>query len=302
MSLAARPGELLAVIGPSGCGKSTLLMALAGTVPVTGRVFVNSVDITDWPPERRGLGVVFQNYALFPHLSARQNVAFGLAVRGVPRRERECTAEDWLARFGLTGLGSRRPSELSGGQKQRVALARALAIRPSVLLLDEPFANLDRSLHAQLRGELLSLQREQHVTTILVTHDPADALAADAVGVLSRGELVQFGPPEEVYRRPVNAVAARSLGNGAVLPASAFGLVGNPVLVRPEDWRLDPLDAPRLTGTVVTSVFAGAGWLTTTEVAGQTVTLPTPERLTPGQSVTLAVAPGRAWQLPRGES
>ena len=300
VSLGARAGELLAVIGPSGCGKSTLLAALAGTVPVRGRVAVGGADVTDLPPERRNLGVVFQSYALFPHLSAVQNVAFGPAARGVPRRERERAALDLLARVGLAGLAARKPAELSGGQQQRVALARALAVRPAALLLDEPFANLDRPLHAELRGELLAIQRAERVAAVLVTHDPADALAADRVAVLAGGTLVQVGTPEEVYRRPLNEVAARALGGGTLLPATEFGLGGNRVLVRPEDWRLDPATGPRFAATVVESRFAGAGWATTVRLAQEPVTLPTPTRLTPGAHLTLGVEPGRAWQLPAG--
>jgi ABC-type Fe3+/spermidine/putrescine transport system ATPase subunit len=221
VSLDVAAGSFFALLGPSGCGKTTLLRLVGGYLrPQEGTIHLGARDVTSLPPERRGVGMVFQNYALFPHLSARGNVAFGLEVRGVPRRERQRQVEDILDRVGLEGTErERRPHELSGGQQQRVALARALVLRPQVLLLDEPFANLDRRLREQMRGELRDLQGRTGVTTLLVTHDQEEALAlAGRVGLMRGGRLVQAGTPQELYRRPCDRWAACFLGDANLWP------------------------------------------------------------------------------------
>jgi len=215
-SLEVGDGELLALLGPSGCGKTTLLRMIAGyETPDAGAVRIGGRDLTSAPPERRDLGMVFQSYALFPHLTALQNVEFGLKMRGVGRRERRERAEEALRLTGLNGEGSRRPTALSGGEQQRVAVARALAIEPRALLLDEPFANLDRNVRLRLRDELKNLQRRLGLTTIFVTHDQEEALAlADRIAVMHRGRLEQVGPALEVFLAPQRPFVASFLGVG----------------------------------------------------------------------------------------
>jgi molybdate transport system ATP-binding protein len=215
-------GEVLAVVGPNGAGKTTLLRALAGLLPLqAGRVVAGSppVVLDDpaagvlVPVERRGAGVVFQDHRLFPHLTVRDNVGYPARVGGATRAEARATADDWLARFGLGALAGRRPGELSGGQAQRVALARALARRPRMLLLDEPMAALDARTRLEVRGELRRHLAGYDGPTLLVTHDPVDALVlADRVLVLEGGRVVQEGPPGEVARRPATEYVARLVG------------------------------------------------------------------------------------------
>jgi ABC-type Fe3+/spermidine/putrescine transport system ATPase subunit len=243
VSLAVPTGQVLALLGPSGCGKTTLLKLVGGYLtPSAGRVFLRQRDVTALPPESRNAGMVFQSYALFPHLTARQNVAFGLEVRGVPRVERDWRVGGMLERVGLTAdEGDRKPAALSGGQQQRVALARALVTEPDVLLLDEPLANLDRHLRDQLRSELRSLQRQTGVTTVLVTHDQEEALAvSDLLGVMAAGRVLQVGPPAELYDRPRTPFVARFLGAANLIDGAELGLPGGVVMVRPEHCRLDP--------------------------------------------------------------
>ena len=218
LALAAR--EFLCLLGPSGCGKTTLLRAIGGYLPVAGGVIrVGGRDVTALGPERRQIGMVFQNYALFPHLSARRNVAFGLAVRGMGRAAQAVRVERELRRVDLAAeLWDRKPAALSGGQQQRVALARALAPEPSLLLLDEPLANLDRGLRDALRGELKRVQHEAGVACVLVTHDQEEALTlADRVALMRAGRLVQVGSPGELYERPRTPFAARFVGDANLL-------------------------------------------------------------------------------------
>ncbi len=305
VTLAVRRGALVALLGPSGCGKTSLLKLLGGyTAPTSGRVILRGVDVTAVPPEKRGVGTVFQNYALFPHLSARRNVGFGLAVRGVPRRECDARAAVMLERVGLTPSEfDRLPAHLSGGQQQRVALARALGFGPDLLLLDEPFANLDRGLRDQLRGELRSLHRETGVTTVLVTHDADDALAAaDLVGVLDAGRLVQLGPPAEVYRRPRTPLAARALGAGTLWPAAAFGLPGCVALVRPEAWRLGG-GAFAWAGPVTRVTFAGADSFVEVAAPPGALTLRVRSGEAPavGSVVTVGVTAADVWPIPAAD-
>ena len=242
VSFAVPAGGFLTLLGPSGCGKTTLAKLIGGYLrPAAGRVLLGGKDVTDLPPERRNAGMVFQSYALFPHLSARRNVSFGLEVRGRPYRDCLDRADAMLQRVGLTPAErDRKPAALSGGQQQRVALARALVIEPDVLLLDEPFANLDRLLREQLRGELRRLQAETGVTTIMVTHDPEEALAvSDLVGIMQAGRLLQVGSPQDVYNRPRTPFVARALGDANLLDGAALNLSGT-VMVRPEQLVIGP--------------------------------------------------------------
>jgi len=220
VSLAVEPGAFLSLLGPSGCGKTTLLRLVGGYhQPAAGAIWLDGQEVTGWPPERRDVGMVFQNYALFPHLTARGNVAFGLEMRQVRRRERQRRTEEMLERVGLAvAERGRYPRQLSGGQQQRVALARALVIEPRLLLLDEPLANLDQQLRRQLRGELRALQQRSGVATVLVTHDQEEALAlADRVGLMLAGRLLQVDTPRELYHRPLTPFVARFLGEANLL-------------------------------------------------------------------------------------
>jgi ABC-type Fe3+/spermidine/putrescine transport system ATPase subunit len=214
VSLALVPGELLAVLGPSGCGKTTLLRIAGGYErPDSGSVRIRGRDATRLAPEERNVGMVFQNYALFPHMSVADNVEFGLRVRGVAKDERRSRAAGMLALVGLEGVEGRKPSELSGGQQQRVALARALVIEPVVLLLDEPLANLDRAVRLRMRDELRSLQQRLQIATILVTHDQEEALAiADRIAVMDAGEIQQTGRVLDLCLRPASPFVSTFFG------------------------------------------------------------------------------------------
>jgi putative spermidine/putrescine transport system ATP-binding protein len=217
VSLAVANGELLAVLGPSGCGKTTLLRIVGGyEAPDAGEVWIGNQDVTAFPPESRSLGMVFQSYALFPHMTALENVEFGLRMRGVDRAARRKRAEEALRMTGLNGEGSRRPGQLSGGEQQRVAVARALVVEPRALLMDEPFANLDRNVRLRLRDELKALQKRLRLTTVFVTHDHEEALAlADRIAVMNEGRIEQVAPALEIFLYPANPFVARFLGVGA---------------------------------------------------------------------------------------
>lgn len=224
-------GSLTSLLGPSGSGKSTLLRAIAGLDdPDTGTVVINGRDVTNIPPQRRGIGFVFQHYAAFKHLTVRDNVAFGLKIRKKPKSEIKEKVDNLLEVVGLAGFQSRYPNQLSGGQRQRMALARALAVDPEVLLLDEPFGALDAKVREDLRAWLRRLHDEVHVTTVLVTHDQSEALdISDRIAVLNKGHIEQVGSPSEVYDSPANAFVMSFLGAVSSL---------NGVLVRPHDIRV----------------------------------------------------------------
>ena len=223
LTLELAPGELVALLGPSGCGKTTALRALGGLERLdAGRVLVGGVDVTDTPASRRAMGMVFQAYSLFPNMTARDNVAFGLRLRHVSAARRRSRADELLDLVGLSPQAGNYPHQLSGGQQQRVALARALAVEPRVLLLDEPLSALDAKVRAQLRDEIRRLQVEVGITTLFVTHDQEEALAlADRVGVMNGGRLEQIGPPSQVYARPATAFVADFVGLTNRIPAVA---------------------------------------------------------------------------------
>lgn len=218
--LEVRDGEFLTLLGPSGSGKTTLLMILAGFVrPSAGNLFKNHEDITDLPAERRNFGMVFQGYALFPHLTVRQNITYPLRVRRILGAERQARVERIIETVGLGAHGEKKPSQLSGGQQQRVALARALVFEPDLLLLDEPLSALDRNMREQLQMELKRLHRETGTTFVFVTHDQGEALAlSDKIAIFSEGRLVQCGAPTEIYREPETRFVAEFLGNVNILP------------------------------------------------------------------------------------
>jgi ABC-type Fe3+/spermidine/putrescine transport system ATPase subunit len=234
LSLEVAEGEFLTLLGPSGCGKTTTLRMIAGFEPPTsGRVVIAGRDVTALKPQKREVGMVFQNYALFPHLSVWDNVEFGLRSRGVSRAEAKPKVERALALVELEGYGARKVQALSGGQQQRVALARALAPEPPLLLLDEPLSNLDAALRERTRAELRALLKRLGMTAVFVTHDQEEAFAlSDRIAVLNRGELQQLGTPEELYARPANPFVAGFLGRANFLPATVVTMDGDALSCR----------------------------------------------------------------------
>jgi multiple sugar transport system ATP-binding protein len=303
LNLEIADGELVVMVGPSGCGKSTTLKLIAGLeTPTSGRVFLNSDEVTRWPPHRRDVSLVFQNHALYPHLTVRDNLAFGLRLRRTPRRlihQRIAEVADWL---GLHDLLDRKPAQLSGGQRQRVALGRALARRPRVFLLDEPFAHLDAQLRTQTRTELRRLHQHLGATMLHVTHDQEEALTlGDRVAVLRDGSLQQLAPPKTIYRTPANQFVATFIGAppmnliacrcrrtppGWDLVAASFTLPGftRPGMrdlpdglilgIRPRDIRLAAGSDADAVGRVEMRQPMGSEVLVLLQLAGQTVAEP----------------------------
>jgi iron(III) transport system ATP-binding protein len=237
LTLEVGDGEFVTLLGPSGCGKTTVLRCLAGflvpdggVIRVGGRVLSSPEAVV--PPERRGMGMVFQNYAVWPHKTVYENVAFGLEVRKLPKTEARQKVGRVLELVNLAGLEARYPSQLSGGQQQRVALARSLVVEPGILLLDEPLSNLDAKLRERMRWELKDLQRRTAITFVYVTHDQAEAMAlSDRIAVMHAGELLQYGPPREVYARPATRTVADFMGLVNLLPGRVLRAAGGEVLV-----------------------------------------------------------------------
>ena len=219
LSLDVAAGEFVALLGSSGCGKTTLLRAISGFAPVrSGRILIGDRDVTDAPPERRGMAMVFQSYALWPHMTTAQNIAYGLRLRGMDRAARARRVDEVLALLGLAGLGARPVTQLSGGQRQRVALGRALAVSPGILLLDEPLSNLDARVRQSVRHEIKALQSQLGITAIHVTHDREEAMVmADRIAIMDAGTIVQQGPPEAIYNRPTSPFVAAFMGADNVI-------------------------------------------------------------------------------------
>jgi spermidine/putrescine ABC transporter ATP-binding subunit len=332
ISLLVRRGELMTLLGPSGCGKTTLLSLVAGfLIPDRGEIAIDGRRVTDLPTHRREIGIMFQNYALFPHMSVAANVGYGLKMRRTPKPEIARRVADALALVKLAGLEDRRPRQLSGGQQQRVALARALVIRPKVLLLDEPFSALDRNLRASMQVEIKEIQRKLGVTTIFVTHDQSEALSlSDRIAVIAEGRIRQLGTPDEIYRRPIDRFVASFVGDVNVLSARlersdgatamvALGLVQVPVpartlrgavpgeavdlFVRPEGLRVaEPGAAVAAHGVVAAQVYQGGHvdlYVDAPEAVSGRVLLRLPghegmSRWPPGTRIGLALAAGEA--------
>ncbi|HVZ00471.1 MAG TPA: ABC transporter ATP-binding protein [Dongiaceae bacterium] len=285
VSLDVGAGEFIAILGPSGSGKSTLLMTVAGFIrPDSGRIMFGDSDVVRLPANQRGFGVVFQNYALFPHMNVLENVVYPLRVRRVPRAEARERAQLALSVVKLTGYESRRIGELSGGQRQRVALARAIVFEPKVLLMDEPLSALDKTLREEMQIEIRELHNKLHITTLYVTHDQREALTiADRIAVMDKGRILQLDTPENIYRRPANEFVARFIGEATIIPLDqADRLAGgaleavppgaHALVVRSEDLCLaKPGDARKsftLGGTLHGVVFQGDSWLLQVDLAG----------------------------------
>jgi spermidine/putrescine ABC transporter ATP-binding subunit len=323
VSLTIEAGEFVALLGPSGSGKSTVLMSIAGfDRPTAGRIVIDGQDCTRLPPHKRNIGMVFQHYTLFPHLSVADNVAFPLKMRGVAKAERQRQAEAALEIVRLAGYGNRMPKQLSGGQQQRVALARAIVYRPRVLLMDEPLSALDKKLREEMQLEIKRLHSELGLTVVFVTHDQGEALTmADRIAILKAGELQQVSPARELYERPSNLFAAGFIGEMNMLPVDWDGrharIVQGERIVLPQDASVVPVKPGRAVlavrperlgytragapgtweATVRDVVYAGAGTLLITQLAdGTEVRLRVPsagqeQSVNPGDAIGLTCPP-----------
>jgi putative spermidine/putrescine transport system ATP-binding protein len=322
LDLDIEEGEFISLLGPSGCGKTTTLQMIAGFVdPTAGSILLDGADITFLRPERRGMGVVFQSYALFPHMTVEANICFGLEMRGMARGERAKRVAETLELVRLGGLGKRFTRELSGGQRQRVAIARALAIRPKLLLLDEPMSNLDAKLREDMHIELRAIQRHLGITTLLVTHDQVEAMTmSDRIAVMHEGRIVQLAKPFEAYERPGSTFASAFLGKtnslrGRVVssnqrcaivsvnarhlhvPHGGRELAGDVrVFVRPEKLSVVDLGGVKdadsvLSGVVKTRVFLGNHWMlqVETELGLMSVSLPNVGLVPPDEGCAVGI-------------
>jgi putative spermidine/putrescine transport system ATP-binding protein len=316
LDLTLRGGEFVALLGPSGCGKSTALNCLAGLLPLSeGTIELDGRRIDGLPPERRGFGMVFQSYALFPHLSVRRNVAFGLAMRGVGKDEARQRVEEVLRLVGLEDRADNYPGQLSGGQQQRVAIARAVVVEPPLLLLDEPLSNLDAKLRLELRTEVRRLHQTLGLTTVYVTHDQEEALSlADRLVVLRDGRVQAIGTPEEVYLHPANRYVADFMGyrnmfelgverqgdGEAVLAGDGLRLAGQSAerlgngravaAVRPEDFIVGDAGDSTIDVTVEVVEYSGRDFAVEARTgAGERVHFRSPEALSPGDTTVLGV-------------
>jgi putative spermidine/putrescine transport system ATP-binding protein len=314
-------GETLVLLGPSGCGKTTMLRIIAGLeVPdAGGRVLFDGKDMTAVPIERRNVGMVFQSYALFPNMSVSDNIGYGLKIRGISAKERAARIEELVALTNISGLENRRIDQLSGGQRQRVALARAVAIRPGILLLDEPLTALDAALRDRLRGELNRLLRALGITTIYVTHDQSEAMElGDRVVVMEKGTIAQIGTPREIYFTPKSRFVAEFIGAANIVEAAIEGghlvLPGGrqPIrcdgetaaavaMIRPETIRVTAAASAPLSGIVDSVSFIGDRQRLVVSGASQglvTVDAPNTVKVTPGEQIGLSISPDAVRLLP----
>jgi putative spermidine/putrescine transport system ATP-binding protein len=300
VDLTIAEGSFFAMLGPSGSGKTTCLRLISGfEKPSSGRIRIFGQDVSDVPPNRRNVNTVFQDYALFPHLNVRDNVAYGLMVRGMARPARYSKAEEMLALVKLDGYGMRKPGQLSGGQRQRVALARALVNEPRVLLLDEPLGALDLKLREAMQDELKSLQQRLGITFVFVTHDQHEALSmADSLAVFNEGRIAQIGTPAQVYAQPRTRFVADFVGSSNVLPPDLTRVLGGPAQwssLRPEALHITPTGGTALSGPVISLRYLGSGTRVMIAAAGAEIGAfvpagqPVPN---PGDTVGLTFAPG----------
>ena len=308
VDLTIEAGEFFTLLGPSGSGKTTCLRMIGGfTLPTSGRVLIGGEDMTRRPPYARPVNTVFQDYALFPHMSVRDNVAYGLMVRGMDKAARHKKADELLDLVELTDAGDRRPAQLSGGQRQRVALARALIGQPQLLLLDEPLGALDLKLREQMQSELKALQRRLGITFLFITHDQHEALSmSDRVGVINQGRLEQVGRPQQVYEAPATRFVAQFVGAANVLDgAAARRLTGqDSVMLRPERIRLGQADGAKASGRVQEVQYFGAFTRVRVELDDVLLQADLPESGAvsppdPGQSVHLHWEPSAVHLLDR---
>ena len=328
LSLTIRGGEFIALLGPSGCGKSTALNCLAGLLPLSsGSIWLDSRRIDGLPPEQRGFGMVFQNYALFPHMSVRDNVAFGLKMRKTPKPEQRARVDEVMRLVRLEDQAGKLPSQLSGGQQQRVAIARAIVYEPPLVLMDEPLSNLDAQLRLAMRIEIRHLHQSLGLTTIYVTHDQEEALSmADRLVVLREGVVQQVGTPDEVYAQPVNRYVAGFMGyrnmleldvasasgGSAVLASKDIRLTGRTfgpldatraiAAIRPEDIIVDGPAPNRIEVTAEVVEYHGREVLVEARMpGGEALYFRTEKRLAPGDKTTVAVPPERVLIYPADE-
>jgi sn-glycerol 3-phosphate transport system ATP-binding protein len=294
VSFAAAAGSLVVLLGPSGCGKSTTLRLVAGLESVTaGRIRIDGADVTDLPPSRRKIAMVFQSYALFPHLTVAENIVFGLRVRRVGAVERNQRLQRTASLLGLERLLERKPSQLSGGQQQRVALGRAIIAEQPVCLMDEPLSNLDAQLRHEMRREIRELQQRLGITMAYVTHDQVEAMSmADQVILMREGRIEQDAPPDRLYAEPATVFAARFIGTPPmnVVPAAALYRDASPDLlvgIRPEDLRVDP---GGVAARVVSTEYLGPDTMALCAVGDSTLTVRVPGRLAAGTGGTVRLA------------
>jgi len=296
VDLTIEGGEFFTLLGPSGSGKTTCLRMIGGfTLPTSGRILIGGQDVSHLPPYARPVNTVFQDYALFPHMNIRDNVAYGLMVQGVERAARHARADQMLDLVRLSGVGARRPGQLSGGQRQRVALARALINQPQVLLLDEPLGALDLKLREQMQTELKALQRQLGITFLFITHDQHEALSmSDRIGVFNNGRLEQVGVPQAIYNRPATRFVAEFVGAANVFDgARAREIAGvDSVMLRPERIRLGASPQARLSGAVIDAQYFGSFSRVRVDWGGEAVSVDLnpelhPDLPTPGDTVHL---------------
>ena len=325
VTLEVARGETVVFLGPSGCGKTTTLRIIAGleTPDPGGRVLFDGEDVTAVPIEKRKVGMVFQSYALFPNMTVAENIGYGLKISGVGRLERAARVAELLALTGIEGLERRRIDQLSGGQRQRVALARAVAVRPRVLLLDEPLTALDAALRERLRGELDRLLRSLGITAVYVTHDQSEAMAlGDRIVVMSRGEIAQVGTPKEIYFEPASRFVAEFIGAANIVegmaegqtitvPGGRIGFAGASAagrvtaMIRPEAIRVVDWDGATLRGRIEAVTFFGDRQrLVVVDAAERSLTVDAPNTLSAraGERVGLAVEPQAVRILSRGDA
>lgn len=297
VSFSAARGELLTLLGPSGCGKTTILRSIAGFASAaSGKIMIAGRDVAGLPPHRRNIGMVFQSYALFPHLTVLENTAFGLRMRNLRKPDRDKRAKAALDTVGLADLVSRYPAELSGGQQQRVALARAITIEPEILLLDEPLSNLDANLRAELSQEIRTLQKATAITTVLVTHDRQEALAvSDRIAVLNCGRLIEINTPEALCERPRDAFAAQFIGARTVIQgetrnggfhAPGLCFAGAPegataIVLRATRLRFDGAGPLRIRGRIVSRIYLGDQFEVSIEAGGSRIKILSPSESPP---------------------